>query len=419
MASVGDRVSAIYDAIDNDEFDKAIRIGEKADMRQYPLPQALLAYCYAIRKRLKESLDTCHAVMRMKPTDESTLAALSHALRICQKEDELTAYYELLTTTFPDSVEFMQKLFGLYIKQDNGKKMQLLAQKLYKKLGDKKYVFWTVASMLIQADLPPMMLAVAEKMLHKIFYEATVAAKAAVENQPGAEELELYLQVLQKQGKFKQSLDILKELQSRDAGAAIDCGEDFQADGSRVKLHSLRYLNLCSEIICILLGEGPDDALFSEIKDIQNKILKSYPDQWDAHKLLIALEVTSSVDGSGLPCDDSSLLKHREFLRRLQRENSYLRGPYLAEIELLCVWAGRGQDLPPSWVASESPAGFSVPSAQEAKGAYSASVDIELSTLLCKYMYKFQSKQCCFSDVKSYLQKLGVASLSALRSWAT
>ena len=54
----------------------------------------------------------------------------------------------------------MKKLFGMHVKAGNGKKMQLLAQKLYKKEGDKKYVFWIVGSMLQQMDLPPMMLTV-------------------------------------------------------------------------------------------------------------------------------------------------------------------------------------------------------------------------------------------------------------------
>ena len=430
MNGVHDLTSKIYDAIDNDDFDRAIRIGEKAELRAYALPQALLAYCYGIKKRLQDCLDTSRVVIRMRPVDEGTLNAVSAALKMCRKEDELATYYESLVAAYPQSAVYMQKLFAMHVKAGDGKRMQLLAQKLYKAEGHSKYLFWTVGSMLQQADLPPMMLTVAEKMLQKLFYAAaapkadaktTAAALAATTTQPGAEELELYLEVLKKQGKIAEALAAVKELYARPAGAAIKAGEQFQADGSCVKMHSLRFHSICAELCgkLVTAADSKDVKLghINELKEIHRTILSMYPDQWSSHEELIALEVTSTLDGkcSAPQCDVAALLAHRAYTLEIHGKHSYLRGPLLAELRLLSVWMDAGnKTLPEGWVASVAPEGY------DNSSSATRAVSVEIGVLLCRYFAKFQSKQCCFSDVKGTVEKIGrdAATLQALEKWS-
>jgi hypothetical protein len=441
MNTVNDYTSKMYDLIDTEDYDQAIKLGEHATLRQFSLPTALLGYCYAIKKRVPEAVEACERVMIMRAYDEGTLAALTATLKICRKEELLTSYYEMLCGAFPDNQEFMQKLFGMHIKQGDGKKMQLLAQKLYKKEGDKKYVFWVVGSMLQQIDLPPMMLTVAEKMIYKVFYEiakpsaklsiaeaakATKASQMAVENQPGAEEIELYVEVLKKQGKTRDAFIKLKELYKRPKGPIINEDKDFKQDGSCVKMHGLRYHMLCTDLLITLLNDTTHEEdkinFLLELKEIQRTILLDYSDQWNAHQLLLTLEATSTSDGSGNKCNVTNLVAYRNYIIEFQEKSSYLRGPYLAEMELLCIWANQKQTLPNEWKITTSPDGYvskdDTTSATIDEEKYSNSVDSELAVLVCKYIFKFQSKQCCFSDIKKYMQMLSSIRLASLQAWA-
>ena len=457
MSNIGEKVNNIYTAIENENYDGAIRMADKPDLRNYPLPQALLAYCYACKggPHMQLALDQCRLVMKMRPNDESTLNALDITMKKLRKDEELVPFYEALCLSYPDNSEMKHKLFGMHISQGDGKKMQLLAQKLYKQYGDKKYVFWTVGCMLQQHDLPPMMLTVAERMLAKVFYDAAAAsaalacntkasvaeaarlavvAKAATINQPGAEELELYVEVLKRMNKRVEALEKLRELYARPAGPPINNGQQFQADGSCVKMHKLRYQTLCTALLSSLVEAETDvancAALKGELKALQTDILKDYPDQWSAHQLLIALEATGTctVDTSDKTkrclTDAAVLTKHRDYLKGLQQSMSYLRGPYLAEIELLSAWgaSGRRQELPSSWELSKPPEGYSVDEGSAevdmAASSFSASVRSEMSVLLCRYLRKFQSKQCCFSDLKGYLSLLSKSALGAIDFWA-
>ena len=213
MSAIYDKIGLVYDAIDNGEYEKAIRVCERSEMRTSPIAQALLAYSYAATKKLQLSLDTCRVVMRAKPMDEGTHNALALTLKMLRKEDEMAVFYESLLVVHPDNKAIMESLFSTYTLLGESKKMQLTAQKLYKKVGSHKYVFWTVSSMLQQgSDLPAMMLTVAEKMLQKVIFDEQASV------QPGAEEVELYVEVLCRQKKVQEAHDGLCSLLARPAG---------------------------------------------------------------------------------------------------------------------------------------------------------------------------------------------------------
>ena len=82
------------------------------------------------------------------------------------------------------------------------KKMQLLAQRMYKITADARFVFWSVTSMQISflraATPDSTLLMLGERMIEKII--------GATTEQLGGEELLMYIEILVKQEKFSEAL---------------------------------------------------------------------------------------------------------------------------------------------------------------------------------------------------------------------
>ena len=102
------------------------------------------------------------------PTDEGVLNTLAYTFKACRAEKDLARCYENALKVQPNRESFMCDLFFCYLRLGDPKKMQRLAQQLYKLTGRPKYVFWSVNSMVQQEDLPMAMLTVAERMIEKV-----------------------------------------------------------------------------------------------------------------------------------------------------------------------------------------------------------------------------------------------------------
>lgn len=94
--------------------------------------------------------------------------------------------------------------------------MQKTAQLLYKGMGKRHYLFWTVCSMLSN-ERSDMVFLLAERMLRKLLYEVFP------ETRPGFEELRVFIDVLmQQKGREREALKAFDELSVRPAGTAIN-----------------------------------------------------------------------------------------------------------------------------------------------------------------------------------------------------
>ena len=134
----------------------------------------------------------------------------------------------------------------------------------------------------------------------------------------------------------------------------------------------------------------------------------------------------------------STVIQHCVYLRELQSAQPRLRGPYLAEMHLLRSWLGKlikhssskahsssnknskikVTALPAQlWPSSGSggsdasllfanilPQGKS--STEQQRLVTLVSLIQQYATLIVAYVTRFQSKQCCFSDIKPYLSAL-------------
>jgi hypothetical protein len=237
----------------------------------------------------------------------------------------------------------------------------------------------------------------------------------------------VYISLLLKRGKVKEALGQLDRLSRRPPGQSLTDEHSFSADGSLVKIHSLQLANLRIKLLQELLTINSTDRehslkkfyersaekasfdstehvaehsrLLTEERSYRSefiaelkKILKGYPDQWEAHVLLIKILLTplplplsastskstpasttvSTTSPSISPSDTLSnvsqskdqskskseshskshsgsesegegesqyglLAEHHLYLASLQETQGILRGPFLAEMLLLAA----------------------------------------------------------------------------------
>lgn len=461
----------LYSLIEEEKYDEAIKYSGRKDMRNLQLAQSLSAYCHACQKKYHQALEIARVVMRSLPNGESTLNAINHTLKQCRREHEMVAFYEALIEAYPNlSVHYLNEIFAIHARLHDAKKMQFTAQKLYKLTSQRCFVFWTVTSMLLQEDLVPTMLTVAERMLGKVLLEPLAVAslsenlsfgsnRSSTQQQPGADELELYIEVCCRQGRYSECINAIGSLfVSSTSSINIHDQTNFNANGALVQPTLLRLsaarvrlsdLNLSrivaaasnsSEVSKLTLEPG-DVAIRSDfiaVSAAQGALqielldqLHLLPDQWSTHLRLSQLVVdrldsapTSPPDG-GDPGTDNvsprSMASHRAYLRALHASQPQFRGPLLAELELLRQWrekkarlsdafcqsnsnplsAAYAGSLPLHWERTPLPSDFSL--CVFAAGSWRDWLE-EYVSLICAYADRFLSKQCCFTDLRTHIE---------------
>lgn len=110
----------------------------------------------------------------------------------------------------PTNEEVMSHLFMSYVQMDNFKGQQAVGMQLYKLNPKSPYYFWSVMSIILQALRGPdsadegkrkLLFTLAQRMLDKFIADKKMDAE---------QEVQLYLSILQHQGKFEEALDFLQ-----------------------------------------------------------------------------------------------------------------------------------------------------------------------------------------------------------------
>ena len=433
------------------DYKRAERLCMRPEIARFTLTNALLAYSYACSKQNEKAKKLADSIASTNPAEEGVLQALGCTFKALRCEQEYATMYENALNSKGLSDSLVLELFSSYCRLYNPKKMQGLAQRLYKASNSTKvfYLYWSVTCMLLQ-NLPAAMLVVADKTIHKVLYQLSS------QTQPSADETGLYLFILLLQGKFQQALDALNELQSRPAGQLLQDEKHFVDNVNLVHMHRLQ---LSIHRLDLLLRAGDIDAAIVEAR----AVLGSYPDQWNVHELLVdavlllhgaepksdppAAAPDYTADQHLLvfpqqnlakflrelhkagrfktetaePVKEQVLVQHCAFLHGIQKENPKFRSPYLAEMRLLAgaavqiVNCGGSADevlpLPAGWEPSPADPNCSFDGGWQMppQGAgRTATVISELARLLAQYLCRFNGKQCCFSDVKPYFHVLAV-----------
>lgn len=118
--------------------------------------------------------------------------------------------YEEAVKLDPNSEDIMSHLFMSYAEMNNFKGLQSVGMQLYKLNPKSPYYFWSVMGIVLQAKRGPdcsdegkrkLLFTLAQRMLDKFIADGKMDAE---------QEVQLYMSILEEQGKFKESWDFIE-----------------------------------------------------------------------------------------------------------------------------------------------------------------------------------------------------------------
>lgn len=373
--------------------------------------------------------------------DEDVLNILTLTFKNARCDEEASECYENALKAYPDNETYGIELFVCYVRMGQFKKMQQLAQKLYKLTAKRKYIFWAVSSMLHQSDLPTTMIELSEKMLLKALSERS--SITSITDEPGAEEILLLVDVYERRAKLTsintndarialqlKALEALssyvpsqcatyeQESSTLSSEFVIEDDSTFKGDPALVKSNKLQISLTKLKVLSLLHSYGWTDTDSLEVK-ILFDILEELPDQWSAWDKLILCNAKKASNAESSQNHD--LIHLHTYIKSVQQKHSQLRAPLLSEIFLVkTLWTlgyrNAIQSVRESILQSNSSDDSSELTIMIENMSISclAPPDEELlhyvaimNILLCRYLSRFDSKQCCFSDLRTYLFSLG------------
>ncbi|KAJ9576201.1 hypothetical protein L9F63_006934, partial [Diploptera punctata] len=293
-----------------------------------------------------ECIQLLDVVRAEVPCDDSTLQAMTICYREIHNPERICEIYEAATKKEPNNEELLTHLFMSYVRVADYKKQQQTAMALYKLKPKNPYYFWAVMSVVMQAYkaddklAKTVVLPLAERMVKKFVNEGKIEAE---------QEVQLYLMILEMQGKFEEALQVVEG----------PLGE---------KLVSYVFVPLKRASLLMKLERWQDSNILFKL------LLREDLDRWSYY-------VDYFTSALALMDSDSSVEMCKDFLSLVLSENEALsrklRGPYLAYLELYRRLHERG-DKP-----------------EQVLG--------DIMELLMRYIDNFGDKPCCVSDLKIFL----------------
>ncbi|CAL5426932.1 unnamed protein product [Camellia sinensis] len=371
------RVRPIWDAIDSRQFKNALK-HSTALLAKYPNSPYALALKALILERMgksDEALSVCLNAKNLLHTNDSiliddlTLSTLQIVFQRLDHLDMATSCYEYACGKFPNNMELMMGLFNCYVREYSFVKQQQIAIKMYKIVGEERFLLWAVCSIQLQVlcgNGGEKLLLLAEGLLKK-----HIASHSLHE----PEALIVYISLLEQQSKFGDALEIL----SGKLGSLI-----------MIEVDRLRIQGR-------LLARAGDYAAGA---DIFEEVLELCPDDFECflHYLDCLLEDESrwcsgangdsiysskSVDCKILQLTDevfdSRISNASAFVQKLMASatNESIRCPYLANLEI-----------------------------ERRKLLFGKGDEDKLMEALMQYFLRFGHLFCFTSDVEAFLQVL-------------
>ncbi|XP_066597306.1 N-alpha-acetyltransferase 25, NatB auxiliary subunit [Prorops nasuta] len=202
------RLRPIYDWLDIGKNKKALQEANKVLKKQPTNQCARVLKALALFRLGKEDecLEIMDKVQAEVPCEDSTLQAMSICYREIHQPDKISEVYEAAAKADPNNEEVLTHLFMSYVRLGDYKKQQQAALSLYKLKPKNPYYFWAVMSVVMQAIYAEEKLAkgvilpLAERMVLKLVNEGKIEAE---------QEVQLYLMILEMQGKNEEILKVL------------------------------------------------------------------------------------------------------------------------------------------------------------------------------------------------------------------
>lgn len=368
------RVRPIWDAIDSRQFKNALKLSSSL-LSKYPNSPYALALKALILERIgkcDEALSVCLNAKELLYTNDSifiddlTLSTLQIVFQRLDHLDMATSCYEYACGKFANNLELMMGLFNCYVREYSFVKQQQIAIKMYKIVGEERFLLWSVCSIQLQVlcgNGGEKLLLLAEGLLKK-----HIASHSLHE----PEALIVYISLLEQQFKFSDALEVL----SGKLGSLI-----------MIEVDRLRIQGR-------LLARAGD---YAAAADIYEKVLELCPDDWECflHYLGSLLEDDSSwCNGDSIhrsnPLDcklshltdevfDARISTASALVQKLlaSASNDVIRCPYLANLEI-----------------------------ERRKFLFGKGDDEKLVEALMQYYCRFGYLACFASDVEVFLQAL-------------
>ncbi|KAF9410888.1 hypothetical protein HW555_010175 [Spodoptera exigua] len=296
------RLRPIYDWLDIGNNKKALQEAEKV-LKKTPTLQAARALKALALFRLGKGLEAqvvLDALADEKPSDDTTLQAMTISYRESQQLHKVCMLYENAVKSEPTNEELHSHLFMSYVRVGDYRSQQRAAMALYKFAPKNPYYFWAVMSIVLQAKTSEdntkrgILLALAQRMVDNFISENKMEAE---------QEARLYIMILELQEKWE---DILKFIESPLYSQLVP-GSTAQA--------SIPYLKK--------LGQ------WKRLNVVCKELLWDNQDRWDYYVpyfdsvFYLMKENEEDADSS---IDNTA--------RKSMSSGRTLRGPYLARLEL-------------------------------------------------------------------------------------
>ncbi|KAG9455227.1 hypothetical protein H6P81_008131 [Aristolochia fimbriata] len=325
------RVRPIWDAVDSRQFKAALKLSN-ALLTKCPNSPYAIALKALIVERLGKQDEAYTLCLSAKDQllssdalqiDDLTLNTLQIVFQRLDRLDLATSCYEYACGKFTNNLELMMGLFNCYVREYSYAKQQQTAIKMYKIVGEERFLFWAVCSIQLQVlygDGAHQLLVLAEGLIKKHMASHSL-------HEP--EGLLVYISVLEKQAKYTDALEVL----SGNVGSLIS------VEGDKLRMQGKLLARACD---------------FAAAAKVFQKVLESSPDDWESfiHYLDCLLEDNSRWS-TGVANTVVDLNAHRMshlleeefdsrmgsascFAQKLQsnNENQNLKGPTLANLEI-------------------------------------------------------------------------------------
>ncbi|KAH9063337.1 N-acetyltransferase B complex non catalytic subunit-domain-containing protein [Lactarius vividus] len=203
------QIRPIYDALDSGSHKSALVTCNKL-LKKHPKNEhlkALKALALTRAQKFEEAIALCEEVLATKPTDEGTINALMHALRLLGRYADLVKLFEDAFKQQPDNDELGRQAFFANVRAGNWKAAQLLANRLNKQFHNDRYVFWGIMCTVLQANDPMTAVDIREillKLAHRLILASWKPSEAH------ADRLYLYITILQQLGLYKDAREVLE-----------------------------------------------------------------------------------------------------------------------------------------------------------------------------------------------------------------
>ncbi|EKX49276.1 hypothetical protein GUITHDRAFT_104806 [Guillardia theta CCMP2712] len=197
-------VRAVYEALEMRKNKQALKLLGPLLQKKAGNPQLLILKALALVRvgKKEEALQLAHELkaQRQVEGDETLLNNLAIVFREAGAASEAT---ECFKKQEPNNEELALCLFAAYGRERDFLKQQQLAQKLQKQFGREQYALWAIVATTLQVmeGAPPKLLFLTERQM----------AKRAEESKLNTyEEMRLYLEILERQGKLAEAVQMLE-----------------------------------------------------------------------------------------------------------------------------------------------------------------------------------------------------------------